>query len=53
MAKRTDTDNLSLFDDIFEVQEAPSSKIDVVKLNYVSAESLTWQELFAGFNELY
>lgn len=29
------------------------NKIEVVKLNYESAESVTWQNLFSGFNSLY
>ena len=30
-----------------------SSHLDVVKLHYDSCESLTWQELFSGFDQLY
>lgn len=30
-----------------------SRKLDVVKMNYVEAESLTWQDLFSGFNKMY
>ena len=45
MAKHIDENNLSLFD-IYEPRDMPSSKIDVVKLNYISSESVTWQELF-------
>lgn len=53
MKKRiVDDDNLSLFDDV-NATEVPRTKIDVVKFNYISAESITWQELFAGYNELY
>ena len=52
MAKRIDENNLSLFD-IYESQDMPSSKIDVVKLSYITSESVTWQELFEGYNELY
>lgn len=50
--KKSDNDNLSIFD-ICEPQEAVSSKIDVVKLSYISAESVTWQDLFQGYDELY
>lgn len=52
MAKDMGDNNISLFE-IITPQEMPSSKIDVVKLSYVSSESLTWQELFSGYNELY
>ena len=52
MAKHIDENNLSLFD-IYESQDMPSSKIDVVKLSYITSESVTWQELFEGYNELY
>lgn len=53
MAKyKEDENNLSLFD-IYEPQDIPSSKIDVVKLSYISSESVTWQDLFQGYNELY
>ena len=52
MAKHTLDDNLSMFD-MVETQKKPSSKIDVVKLSYISAEPMTWQELFDGYNELH
>ena len=53
MAKhKEDENNLSLFD-IYEPQDIPGSKIDVVKLSYISSESVTWQDLFQGYNELY
>ena len=52
MAKNILDDNLSFLDD-YEPQDMPSSKIDVLKLNYVTSESLTWQDLFKGYNELY
>ena len=29
------------------------NKLDVVKLDYVGAESLSWQDLFSGFDHLY
>ena len=44
--------NMSLFD-FSESNEISKSKIDVVKLSYISAESVTWQELFSGYNELF
>ncbi len=30
-----------------------SRKLDVVKMNYEEAKSVTWQELFSGFNKLH
>lgn len=33
-------------------ERALSSKLEVVKLEYVRAESLTWQELFSGFSKI-
>lgn len=46
-----DKQNLSLFD-INDTQKNFNSKIDVVKLEYVEAEAMTWQELFCGFDKL-
>lgn len=44
--------SISLFDSE-DVQETIGYKIDVLKLSYVSSESMTWQELFKGFDTLY
>lgn len=46
--------NLSLFD-ADEVQEHldSSNKLDVVKMEYIGAESIEWKELFDGFDKLY
>ena len=52
MAKYKSDDNLSMFD-MLEPEEALSPKLDVVKLSYISAESMTWQELFKGYDELH
>lgn len=52
MAKYTDDSNLSLFD-MEDESKSPTGKIDVVKLQYICAESTTWQELFEGYNELH
>lgn len=52
MEKHMEDNNFSFFD-VCEPQKMPSSKIDVVKLSYISSESVTWQELFEGYNELY
>ena len=46
--------NMSLFDED-ELQEhfESSTKLDVVKMEYISAESVEWTELFDGFDRLY
>ena len=44
--------NLSFFDATPETKPV-TNKIDVVKLNFDSAESITWEELFEGYNKLY
>ncbi len=46
--------NMSLFDED-EVQERfeSSNKLDVVKMEYIGAESVEWTELFDGFDRLY
>ena len=45
--------NLSLFD-TDEVQEYfdSSNRLDVVKMEYIGAESVEWKELFNGFDKL-
>lgn len=53
MAKyKKDENNLSMFD-MLEFEEALSPKLDVVKLSYISAEAMTWQELFKDYDELH
>ena len=45
--------NLSLFD-TEEIQERfDSNKLDVVKMEYVGAETVEWKELFDGFDKLH
>lgn len=46
--------NLSLFD-TDELQEHfdSSNRLDVVKMEYIGAESVEWKELFDGFDKLY
>lgn len=46
--------NLSMFD-TDEAQERfdSNNKIDVVKMEYIGAESVEWKELFDGFDKLY
>ena len=43
-------------DDLFSSSNGMSngemSKLDVVKMDYVYSESITWQELFSGFNSI-
>lgn len=49
-------ENLSFFDEQQTMENLngvkDSKHLDVVKLNYESCESLTWQELFFGYNNL-
>ena len=55
MAKaNNDNYSLSLFD-MDEVQGhlEDSNKLDVVKMEYIGAESVEWKELFNGFDKLY
>lgn len=53
MVIKNDNNNMSLFD-TNEVQEQyDSNKIDVVKMDYIGAESVDWKELFDGFDRLY
>ncbi len=44
--------NFSLFEESDASKTAGTKKLDVVKLSYDRAESLTWKELFSGFNHL-
>jgi hypothetical protein len=53
-------ENLSLFESnesseitMDELIDTSRKSLNVVKLDYVGAETLTWQELFAGFDTLY
>lgn len=52
--ERDDSYNLSLFelDDAQEPLES-NHRLDVVKMEYLGAESVNWQELFSGFDKLY
>ena len=51
MAKNNDIEMPTLFDT--SVLQAASNKIDVVKMNFAGAESMGWQDLFAGFDTLH
>ncbi|MDY0235822.1 MAG: phospholipase D family protein [Gudongella sp.] len=42
-------ENMNLFGIIPESKQ----KIDVVKMDFIEAETTTWQELFSGYNKLY
>ena len=52
--KGNEESNISVFDieDDAGVKVARVKKLDVVKLEYIGAESLSWQELFSGFDHL-
>ena len=43
-------------DDLFSASEGMANggmcKLDVVKMNYVGAESITWRELFSGYDSI-
>lgn len=38
---------------MFQEQAAPTGKIDVVQMDFVTADAMGWEELFAGFDRLY
>lgn len=40
-------------DSMFDRQVKNINKLDIVKLDYCEAQSLTWEELFSGFDKLY
>ncbi|MBR3302491.1 MAG: hypothetical protein IKI73_07510 [Firmicutes bacterium] len=44
-------DNISLFD--LEPIRKSSSRLDVAKMEFLGAETMTWKELFSGFDKLY
>lgn len=52
-------DTLSLFDipdspgQLFEGKSEQPGQLDVVHMDFIEAESLSWQELFSGFDRLY
>ena len=53
-------ENLSLFDADEPIEITmdaligmPKNTLDIVKLDYIEAETMTWQELFAGFDTLH
>ena len=52
MKKQSNEQQLSLFE-TNEPEKTVLKKIEVVRLSYISSESVTWQELFDGYNELF
>ena len=50
-------ENLSLFNEDVQVQEQikmnQSTPLDVVRMEFSGAETLSWQELFSGFDTLH
>ncbi len=47
-----DYQNLSIFDNE-QNDTSNTSRLDVVKMEFIRAESMTWQDLFDGFDTLY
>ena len=45
--------NISLFEEADSPKAINAKKLDVVKLVFDHAESMTWQELFSGFDHLF
>ncbi len=52
MAKKEDN-TMNIFEYMNDNGIDGGSRIEVVKLDYVHSELLTWKELFAGFNKIY
>jgi hypothetical protein len=40
-------------DSLFDNQPSSTNKLEVVKLDYIEAQALTWEELFQGYEKLY
>ena len=53
--KPSDDNVMSIFDlkDENGITVSNTKKLDVVKFDYLGAESLTWRELFSGFDHLH
>lgn len=45
-------ENISIFDMVEEGKTAINNKLDVVKAEYIQVKSMTWQELFEGYDDL-
>ena len=58
MNKTNDFENMSMFDSgeteqISINQNNTASKLEVVKAEFMEIQTLTWEELFDGFDKLY
>ncbi|MDD4496319.1 MAG: phospholipase D family protein, partial [Eubacteriales bacterium] len=56
MYMRPDINNLSFFDTPGQEQislDHTGGKLDVVRAEFLAAETLSWEELFDGFNQMY
>ncbi|MDR0616802.1 MAG: hypothetical protein LBG29_08345 [Synergistaceae bacterium] len=55
MSKNERTNNTFLFDDAGDVAKSadPGFRLDVVRADFIQAESMSWVELFSGFDHLY
>lgn len=61
MNKQNSSENLSMFDDdineesgqIFINQNTIVSKLNVIKAEFLEVQTLSWEELFAGFDKIY
>ncbi len=51
--KRNEESTMSLFEYMNANGMDNSARLEVVKLDYVSSELLTWKELFSGFDKIY
>jgi hypothetical protein len=40
-------------DSLFDKQSQNSQKLDVVRMDFIEAQALTWKELFQGYDKLY
>ena len=53
MMKKTEDNTMNLFEYMKDNGIDGGSRIEVVKLDYVQSEMLTWKELFTGFDKIY
>ena len=51
--KKTEDTTMNLFDYMDNNGMDTGSRIEIVKLDYIGSELLTWKELFAGFSKIY
>lgn len=51
--KKAEESTMNLFDYMSENGMDSSSRLEVVKLDYLHSELLTWKELFSGFDKIY